>query len=311
MKLQSIRPFFIRLFIFCIAFIVITGILGPWIISTRLLYGFHFFIYANMGKMILFSAVAFIILSRAKIKNIPLFPWERKQYFFSLLTILLMFLFYYMGTLLLKEKNAFDNLSLFFLSHLIIIAVPLSLTLAVFGVRFLRSFFHIFRAELLICLGLSVVFYFAIFQVWKLWPYLSRAVLHSVAFLLSFHISPVREIGPLTLLAGTFAVRVEQACSGLDSIFLFTTLYMLIGLVDWHQFHKWRFILIYFPALAGMFAINILRVYILILVGVYISPKLALQLFHTYLGMVLFIAYFFLFLKLTTPYLKKSSSNET
>lgn len=307
MKLQPMRPFVTRLLIFCIAFIAITGILGPWIISTRLLYGFHFFIYANMGKMILFSAVAFIILGRKKIKEIFIFPFEKAQYGFIFLTVLLMPLYYYVGTFLLKEKNTFDNISLFILSHLIIIAIPLSLAGGVFGIRFFKHFYKKFRQELLFCLGLSIVFYFAIFQVWKLWPYLSRAVLHSVAFLLSFHISPVREIGPLTLLAGTFAVRVEQACSGLDSIFLFTTLYLLIFLVEWHRFHKLRAFLLYFPALAGMFAVNIVRVYILILVGIYISPKLALQLFHTYLGMVLFIVYFYFFLKICGPYLHKKN----
>lgn len=305
------RPFFTRLLIFCVAFIGITGILGPWIISTRLLYGFHFFIYANMGKMILFSSVAFIILTRKRFNDINIYPWERSQYIFLACSLLFMPLFYVVGLQLLGEPAPFSNPFLFFLAHVLLVAIPSFLALGIFGTRFFRHFASMFKIELSLCLAMSVVFYFAIFQVWKLWPYLSRAVLHSVAFLLSFHISPVREIGPLTLLAGTFAVRVEQACSGLDSIFLFSTLYLLIALVEWQQFHKVRLFLIYFPALAGMFAVNILRVYILILVGVYISPKLALQLFHTYLGMVLFILYFYLFLKICSPFLKKPSTQKT
>jgi exosortase/archaeosortase family protein len=51
-----------------------------------------------------------------------------------------------------------------------------------------------------------------------------------------------------------------------------------------------------FPlAAVGLYLVNILRVYLLVLIGATISPKLAIQLFHTYAGMLLFIAYFFLF----------------
>ncbi|CAN5191336.1 hypothetical protein BH09PAT2_BH09PAT2_01530 [soil metagenome] len=305
MLTRGFKSFLIRLLIFCVLFIAITGILGPWIISTKLLYGFHFFIYANMGKMILFSAVAFIILTRKKIKDIHSFPYRRSNLVFVGLSLVFMPIFYFAGQRLLIEPTAFSNPLLFIFCHALIISIPIFLALGVLSFEFIRFFVRKFRHELLICLGMSVVFYFAIFQVWKLWPYFSGAVLKTVSFLLSFHVSPVREIGPLTLLVGNFAVRIEQACSGLDSIFLFTTLYLLISLVEWQNFHKARVLLLYFPAVIGMFMVNILRVYILILVGVYISPKLALQLFHTYLGMVLFIVYFYFFLSKAMNWLKK------
>jgi exosortase/archaeosortase family protein len=41
--------------------------------------------------------------------------------------------------------------------------------------------------------------------------------------------------------------------------------------------------------------VNILRVYLIILAGVLISPEITVQLFHSYAGMLLFIAYFGVF----------------
>lgn len=294
-----------RLAIFCLLFIGVSGILGPWIISTKLLYGFHFFIYANMGKMLLFSVVAFIILARRKLKDIPSFPYRSTNLFFVGLAFVFMILFYFTGQRLLLQPTAFSNMLLYIAAHKLMIAIPVSLAIGVFGLEFMRYFVRKFRQELLVCLGMSVVFYFAIFQVWKLWPYFSGVVLKSVSFLLSLHVSPVREIGPLTLLVDDFAVRVEQSCSGLDSIFLFSALYALIALVEWQNFRTRRLVLIYIPALAGLFLVNILRVYMLILVGVYISPQLAMQLFHTYLGMVLFMVYFYFFWIYAMKWLKK------
>lgn len=307
MKLPAFHPFFVRLFLFCLAIIVVSGILGPWIISTRLLYGFGFYIYANMGKMILFSAVAFIILIRQNLKDITVYPWQKNQYGAIAVALMLMGVFYVVGRQLLMEQQPASNLPLFIGAHLLFIAIPVLLAMGIFGIRFLKAFVATFRRELLMCLAMSIVFYFAIFQVWKLWPFFSGVVLRSVTLLLSLHVSPVREIGPLTLLVDDFAVRIEQACSGLDSIFLFTSLYTLIALVEWKHIHKKRVIFLYIPAVLGMFLVNILRVYVLILVGVYISPQLALQLFHTYLGMVLFIIYFYFFLSVSAKYLRKVS----
>ena len=287
--------FIARLIVFAILFIGVTGILGPWIIATKLLYGFHFFIYPNMGKMILFSSIAFIILSRHHIRDIKKINYNRRNILFLLVAVVLIPVFFNFGSQLLKEKTFSSNLPLSLFTHALAVSIPLFLVLGVFGWNFITYFVKKFKKEIFICFVLSIFFYFAIFQVWKLWPYLSGAVLKSVAFLLSLHISPVYEVAPLTLFVEDFAVRIEQACSGLDSIFLFTSLYVLIALVDWKEFNKKKLVAMYFFALIGVFAVNIVRVYLLILVGVYIDPKLALQLFHTYIGMVLFMIYFFLF----------------
>ncbi len=289
------RSFIKKILLFSTLFILVTGIIGPWIIGTKLLYGFHFFIYPNMGKMILFSTIAFIILTRKHIQDIKQVEYSKVNIVYIALSFALIPCFFYLAELLLQEQSFTSNLPLSLFTHAVAVSIPALLAIGVFGLSFIHYFIQKFKRELYICLGLSIIFYFAIFQVWKLWPFFSGIVLKSVAFLLSFHVTPVKELGNLTLLVEDFAVRIEQACSGLDSMLLFSSLYLLIALVDWKEFNKTKLITSYFIALLGLFGVNILRVYLLILVGVYFDPKLTLQLFHTYLGMVLFMIYFFLF----------------
>ncbi|HRN69620.1 MAG TPA: archaeosortase/exosortase family protein [Candidatus Woesebacteria bacterium] len=302
---QGFKEFLFKLGLFSILFILVTGILGPWIIGTKLLYGFYFFIYPNMGKMILFSAIAFIILTRNSINTLKHVPYKGSNVLFVVLAFTLIPVFFTVAQVLLQKESFLSNLFLALGAHLLAVSIPILLVIGVFGWQFIMYFVTKFKKEVGICLALSVFFYFAIFQVWKLWPIFSGIVLHSVAFLLSLHVSPVMQVGYLTLFVEDFAVRIEQACSGLDSMFLFTCLYILIALVDWQKFHKAKLIGLYFFALIGLFAVNILRVYMLILVGIYVDPKLTLQLFHTYLGMVLFMIYFFIFWFTSYNWLKK------
>jgi exosortase/archaeosortase family protein len=75
--------------------------------------------------------------------------------------------------------------------------------------------------------------------------------------------------------------------------------------VDWKEINKKRAALLFLPALVGLFLVNVLRIYLLYLVAIHISPKLAIGLFHSYAGTVLFIIYFIVFLKIFYSWLKK------
>ncbi len=245
-----------------------------------------------MGKMVLFSAIAFFILTRDTIFDIKNFKYKKQNLIFIFLSFATIPFFFSVAGQLLLEKGFNSNLPLSTFTHFLAILIPILLVIGVFGIEFIKYFVQKYKKVIIICLSISIVFYFAIFQVWRLWPYFSGVVLKGVSFLLSLHSFPVREIGYLTLMVDDFAVRIEQACSGVESIFLFSVLYILIALVEWKRFDRKRLILAFVPALIGLFIVNIMRVYLLILVGVYFSPQIMLKLFHTYLGMVLFMIYF-------------------
>ena len=298
------NAFFSRLIIFLLLFILVSGIIGPWVIGTKLLYGFYFFIYGNMGKMVLFSAILFYLLTRGKLSNIKIRKYQKKNLFFIISSFLLLLLFFPIANQLLTYKNYSANLPLFLASHTILIAIPFLLFLGVFGRNFLVRFINQFKRQLLFCIGLSIIFYFSIFYVWQLWPYLSIFVLRTEYLLFSLSFNHVRIIPPLTLFVQNFGVTIESACSGLDSLFLFTTLYLFIALLDWKIFNHKKLIGMFFLAGIGLFLVNILRVYLLILAGVFISPVITAQLFHTYLGMILFIIYFAIFWRLFYHWMK-------
>jgi exosortase/archaeosortase family protein len=127
--------------------------------------------------------------------------------------------------------------------------------------------------------------------VYVLWKVLAAAVLHSVKWLLNTAGIHAAIFPPRTLFLDKFGIEVAQYCSGIESIALFTGLYAIIGTLDWHKFNH-RKLFIAFPlALLVLFGLNILRVFVLILAGYYISPQIAFSLFHTYAGMIFFIVY--------------------
>jgi hypothetical protein len=275
------------------------------VVSTRLLYRFNFFIYGNLGKMVLTSIIVFGLLIRKRLKQLEKLPKIKTNIFYIVLSFILIPIFFLLGNTLLEQKFFNANILLSLATHGVLILIPTLLLLGIFGISFLVSFAKHFQKELLICLGISIGYDLAIFQVWKLWPIFSDGVLQSVRFLLSLTSSNVMVIQPRVLVVNKFAVSIEQACSGLDSLFIFSSLYLLITILDFKEFNKVKLICMAIPAAIGLYLVNILRVYLLVIIGAYISSDLAVNLFHTYLGMVLFIIFFFIFWKSFYVWMKK------
>lgn len=307
MKLSSgLKQFVIRIFIFIALFIFVSGVIGPWVIGTMLLFGFYFFIYGNLGKLVIFSALMFLFMTKDRISNIKVPSFKSYQLLFILAAFLLIPVFFHFGRILLTHKTFTDDLLLSLVTHIVLISIPVLLAFGVFGYKFIKSFFIIFKKEFLICTGLSAILFVSIFQVWKLWPYFSALVLNAVYFSISHLYPNVSVIPPRTLFVKNFAVEIGEACSGLESIFLFTVLYIFMAILDWKLLNKTKIIAFYPLLLAGLIFVNILRVFLLLWVGILLNPQIMATLFHTYLGMVLFIIYFLAFLKFGYRWLKRN-----
>lgn len=305
-KLTTKQKSLLRKFLlFAVLFIIVSGITGSWVVSNRLLYGFSFFIYGNLGKAVLISIIVFGLLVRKRLNDLEKLPKPKTNIPYLILSFLLVPVFFLLGSQLLRYQSITANIPLFLATNGILILMSILLLLGVFGMSFLTSFAKRFRKEILVSLGISILLELAILQFWKLWPFFSNGVLQSVRFLLSFTSSNVQVIQPRTLIVNNFAVSIGQACSGLDSLFLFSSLYLLIALLDFKEFNKVKLILMFIPAAIGLYLVNILRVYSLILIGAYVSADLSIKLFHTYLGMVFFIIFFFVFWKLFYRWMKK------
>jgi len=275
-------------------------------VSTRLLYGFNFFIYGNLGKLVLFSGIVFGLLIRKRVGDLEKLPKIKGNILYIALSLLLIPVFFLFGNILLQSESFAANPILSISAHITLILIPAFLLLGIFGCDFVSAFAKRFSRELLACVGISIVYDLIIFQIWKLWPIFSDGVLQSVRFLLSLSASNVQVIQPRTLIVNNFAVSIEQACSGLDSLFLFSSLYLLIAILEYKVFNKLKLFAMFIPAAIGLYFINIFRVYILITIGAYISADLSVKLFHTYLGMVLFIIFFFVFWKFSYKWMTRS-----
>lgn len=303
--LHSYPPIVRRIIIFIVLFILVTGITGPWIIGTKLLYSFYFFIYGNLGKLVIFSLIAFLLLAKEKVFVVPQPSYHKRNLLFIFFSFLLIPIFFTLAKNLLTYPSYRANIPLFIITHLTLITIPTLLLLGVFTPKYLSQFIKRFNKLLLLCTLLAIIFDISIFYVWNIWPLLSRIVLAIVYFLFSLSFTRVKIIPPRGLYVHNFGVEIAQACSGIDSMYLFTILYLLILLSEWKRVNKAKMAMLFIPLLIGLFVVNILRVYVLILIGVIFSPKLTLQLFHTYLGMVLFIFYFLIFLKFGYKNIKK------
>lgn len=88
----------------------------------------------------------------------------------------------------------------------------------------------------------------------------------------------------------SFGVRIDELCSGLEGMGLMVA-FVAAWLAAFRQEYRFPRALLLLPAGAlAMFALNILRITLLVLIGYYVSPEVAEHGFHSQAGWILFIA---------------------
>ena len=277
---------------FVILFIIFSGIVGVSVFSNGLLNTWKLEIYGRIGYIILFSMAGFILLYRKRLTEFKAFKRKTRDTIMLVLSFLLLGGFYILSNNINKINSSIINIIWF---HIFALSIFVFLVLGVYGVGFVKSFVKKFKKELVYFLIFGIIVYSLMKAVWSLWPYLSLGVLESVKFLLRIIGINVEILGPAIIRVNGFAVEIAEACSGIYSIFIFSALYLFIVFLDWNKMNKKKAIAVFIPAVLGAFAFNILRVFILMLVGAYISRDLALGLYHSYSGMIFFLIYFGLF----------------
>jgi exosortase/archaeosortase family protein len=281
-------PLIRRALAFAVIFVMVSGLLGPRLISSGLLYRYHFDVYGGLGKATLFGATALGILISRRQDRPDSKPWKYSNTIWLVLALLSCITAEIsINHLVHGSHGAFWPT----LTHLSLLASIVFALCGCFGLTTLISLIRTYKKELLISIGLAVAFYALLLAVYGLWKVLAAVVLHSVKWLLGLLGLPSAILPPRTLLFDKFGIDVAQYCSGIESIALFTGLYAIIAVLDWPKFNH-RKLLVAFPiALLILFGFNILRVSVLILAGYYINPHIAFSLFHTYAGMIFFIVY--------------------
>lgn len=282
------KPLITRTLAFMVCFVALSGAIGPIIIRDGLVGSSGFQIYGGAGKAFMFGAIALSLLVSRKGIEIELKPWRWHYAGWLVCSAVALGLAVYGVEQLSTEGGSV----LWALPvHAGIVASVVFAAGGTYGPANLRKIGRTYKKELLLTLGLSFGFFVFVYIIYGLWTVLAAAVLHAVRWLLSVSGLFVTVVPPRTLLLDKFGIHVAQYCSGIESIALFTALYVLIGVLDWQRLVRRRFLLIFPVALVVLFSLNIFRVYALIMAGYYINPEIAFSLFHTYAGMIFFIFY--------------------
>jgi exosortase/archaeosortase family protein len=256
----------------------------------------------------LLIAVAFVLLNRDKISKLEMHKtkaWE--MIFFGILTLISLILFYLLRFFMHNHLNFAEKLKWFFipLIYMLIFSFGFSLFLAIFGRRFILDIFENFSKQIIPFAIASIILYLILIYSQSLWPYFSYGVSTILYNLFKLIYSDVHIVyqptGPI-LAINQFSAAIGAPCSGIDSLMMFTGLFIFLFILDYPKLNKKAMLLALPIGLIGTYFLNILRIFLLFITGVYTSPKFAIGLFHQNIGWILFIIYFFLFWLIARKY---------
>jgi exosortase/archaeosortase family protein len=300
--LKTINPLLWRVMVFFGIFLLASGVIGPRIISGGILFSGGFAIYGGIGKALIFSAIAFAILVRRSKSTLQIQPWEPKSLVWIVASALSFWLTWLNVDYLLASPH---NPSHIILAHGSLLAGVVFACIGSIGPSNICGLWRAYKHELLISGAIAITFYWFLQAVYALWRPLASMVLQCVNALLGASGLHAAIFSSNTLVFDKFGITVAEYCSGIESIALFTGLYIIVGLLDWNKLNKRRFISIFPFALLVLCLLNVVRVYVLIMAGYYINPAIAFSLFHTYAGLVFFIVYSAVFWAILYKYMLK------
>jgi exosortase/archaeosortase family protein len=299
---KGFKQFLLKTGLFLVLFVAISFIIGQKIVASSLLYGFKIFIYGGMGKILLFTIFGFVLLYRDKLLKLKDYKYKKKNIIFLILSLVSVISFYILELNIEMFSPSVISIALV---HMLFLSMFIFLGLGIYSWKFIRDFFKEFKKELGYFLIFGIITYSLMNQVWKLWPYLSLIVSKVTYFLLKLVSNNVSLINQYTLSVNGFAAEIGEACSGVYSMFIFTALYLFATILDWKKMNKIKVVLVFIPAIIGAFLANILRVFLLMIIGGYVSRDLAPGLYHSYAGMIFFLIYFAIFWVLFYNWMKK------
>jgi exosortase/archaeosortase family protein len=278
----------------------------------------------SITNALIFGVVVFMILTFKHLLELKKFDFETKQLWFVIPAVFFFLLHYYLKFSINQNLDFFSQTPLFWaiIKVFIQILYGASVFLAIFGFKFTKYFFKKFGRETIIVILTTVGFFVLMMLVQNLWTYFSSAISEIIYRVFSIFFNDVTyqpfvasfrmtEGGGPLLGIGNFRAIVGKPCSGIDSLLLFTSLYALIFALDYKRLKKRSAIAAYFIGIIGMFLTNVLRILLLFIVGAYVDAKFAIGLFHTNVGWILFIVYFFIYWKIASKFIYNDKSFKT
>jgi hypothetical protein len=180
-------------------------------------------------------------------------------------------------------------------------------TIGVFTWPYLKTLYKELKKGIWVTVLLMILTYFLLMGFQSLWPFFSGTVT-TILYALFTPLFPTyldwSGVAPLLDVNG-FIVSIGAPCSGTESMFLFMVFSVGLYLLDRKRIIKTRFYIASIIGLVGVYFVNILRLFLLIIAGIYINPEFAVGLFHTNIGWLLFVIYFFIYYLIMRKFIYK------
>jgi exosortase/archaeosortase family protein len=216
---------------------------------------------------------------------------------------------YYFFKYLANANNIESGSSFYFIqiaSAILLVCAFSFFTIAVFSLEYLQQLYSKLTKPLWITFVATISAYFLLMGFQNLWPYFS----YSISIILFGLFNPLYptylELGRIPLLdVNGFAVSIGASCCGIESLFLFIVFSIGIYTLDHKRLKKKTFFISSLIGLIGIYFVNIIRLFLLILTGIYTSPQFAIGIFHTNVGWILFVIYFLAYYFFTKNFVYK------
>lgn len=269
----------------------------------------------DLLKVITLVAIFFGLFFKERISEIT-HPRFRALPFIGYMILAQVLVMAYYGIRALTNMHPVSEVMawILWLGIVVILGLALaSVVIAVFQRRYVSDFTKAFRKEIIIAILASVILYNVLIAFQNQWLIFSRSIGYAIFWLLSPFFDAVYYMGPIApvLEVGDFGVAIGAPCSGIDSMLLFFAFFSALFALDYHRLRKISYGVLFVMGLGGVVVVNILRLYLLILVGIYISPRFAVGLFHTNAGWIFFVAYFLLYFLLIRRFIYKKAKPRT
>ncbi len=171
-----------------------------------------------------------------------------------------------------------------------------------FPVSFFKKKAEFFQV-VVVCTILLTLFSFYMDQAWQ---QMSRVILWVLGNIFSLlHIAQVINVSTFQITINNFTVFIGSKCAGLGAMSAFIMLsiasyFLLLNLGK--QLSARRIAIVFFSGIIGAAIVNFLRIFLLLLIGAYISPTFAVTTFHSFAGSILFLFFFMTYMTWAVKY---------
>jgi len=193
------------------------------------------------------------------------------------------------------------NIDTILVEYIIYFLIASSVFLGTFGIAFAKKYIH----SLSILLLLIVSFKLSPLLIDHFWQYSSRVSMFGLQLLLPLsHLNYVMDASRFNVSVEDFSLFIGPPCAGIHSLVAFATLFWALLLLAQERGYRIQYkvaIPSFFLGLLLVFVVNSLRVFSIILVGIFYSRDFAVTLFHSFIGAFLLILFFILYIHLLYP----------